>query len=388
MTVGDAVLAFATAFLVALAVTPLVGRVATRIGMVDQPRDRGLSDRPTPQLGGVALLAGVLVAAALWLHVTGEVRGILGGAAIIVAVGAIDDAVDLPAPWKLAGQALAALVPVLAGVEVHNFTLPFVHRVDLGSAAGPVTLIALVGLMNVVNFSDGIDGLAAGVCTISALTFAIIAFDLGQGTAAVLAALTAGASLGFLVHNFHPASVFMGDSGSNLLGLLLGSIAIQGTLKTNALIALVGPLVILTVPFLDAGFVVAKRIKYRRPIYLADSEHFHHRFARIGFSQRRTVLYLYAWTLALAGLALALRFIPYSDRAGHLRAGWAALMAVLGVVALAASVYLVYVLEILKFRRLRAWQLRRLDPETGEHEIDARVERELETGEFEAVNPP
>src|SRR5207248_4713164 len=140
MTVGDGVLAFATAFLVALAVTPLVGRVATRIGMVDQPRDRGLSDRPTPQLGGVALLAGVLVAAALWLHVTGEVRGIVGGAAIIVAVGAIDDAVDLPAPWKLAGQALAALVPVLAGVEVHNFTLPFVHRVDLGSAAAPRTL--------------------------------------------------------------------------------------------------------------------------------------------------------------------------------------------------------------------------------------------------------
>jgi UDP-GlcNAc:undecaprenyl-phosphate GlcNAc-1-phosphate transferase len=154
------------------------------------------------------------------------------------------------------------------------------------------------------------------------------------------------------------------------------------------LIALVGPLVILTVPFLDAGFVVAKRIKYRRPIYLADAEHFHHRLARIGFSQRRTVLYLYAWTLALAGLALALRFIPYSDRAGHLRAGWAALMGILGLLALAASVYLVYVLEILKFRRLRAWQLRRLEPETGEHEIDAQVERELETGEFEAVRPP
>jgi len=251
-----------------------------------------------------------------------------------------------------------------------------------------VTLLGLVGLMNVVNFSDGIDGLAAGVCTISAATFAIIAFDLGQNAAAVLAALTAGAALGFLFHNFHPASVFMGDSGSNLLGLMLGSIAVQGTLKTNALIALVGPLVILAVPFLDTGFVVAKRIKYRRPIYLADTEHFHHRFARIGFSQRRTVLYLYAWTLCLAGLALALRFIPYSDRSGHLHAGWSALMGAFAVIALAASVYLVYVLEILKFKRLRAWQLRRLDPETAEHDIDAAVERELETGEFQAVNPP
>jgi UDP-GlcNAc:undecaprenyl-phosphate/decaprenyl-phosphate GlcNAc-1-phosphate transferase len=388
MTVGDAVLAFATAFVVALAITPLVGRLATRIGMVDQPRDRGLSDRPTPQLGGVALLAGVLVAAALWLKITGETRGILAGAAIIVLIGAIDDAVDLSAPVKLLGQASAALVPVLAGVVVHDFTLPFVHRVDLGGAAEPVTLIGLVALMNVVNFSDGIDGLAAGVCTISALTFAIIAFDLDQGAAGVLAALTAGACVGFLIHNFHPASVFMGDSGSNLLGLLLGSIAVQGTLKTNALIALVGPLVILTVPFLDAGFVVAKRIKYRRPIYLADAEHFHHRFARIGFSQRRTVLYLYAWTLSLAGLALALRFVPYSSKGGHLNAGWAAVMVILALLALAGSVYLVYVLEILKFRRLRAWQLRRLEPETSEHEIEAAVERELETGEFQAVNPP
>src|SRR4051794_23060079 len=388
MTVGDAVLAFATAFVVALAITPLVGRLATRIGMVDQPRDRGLSDRPTPQLGGVALLAGVLIAAALWLKITGETRGILAGAAIIVLVGAIDDAVELSAPVKLLGQGTAALVPVLAGVVVHDFTLPFVHRVDLGGAAEPVTLLGLVGLMNVVNFSDGIDGLAAGVCTISALTFAVIAFDLGQNAAGVLAALTAGACLGFLIHNFHPASVFMGDSGSNLLGLLLGSIAVQGTLKTNALIALVGPLVILTVPFLDAGFVVAKRIKYRRPIYLADAEHFHHRLARIGFSQRRTVLYLYAWTLSLAGLALALRFVPYSTKGGHLNAGWAAVMVVLALLALAASVYLVYVLEILKFRRLRAWQLRRLEPETSEHEIEAAVERELETGEFQAVNPP
>jgi UDP-GlcNAc:undecaprenyl-phosphate GlcNAc-1-phosphate transferase len=388
MTVGDALLAFATAFVVSLALTPVVGRIATRYGLVDQPGERGLSDRATPQLGGVAILAAILGAAALWLKLNGEVRGILAGAAIIVVVGTLDDAFDLRAHWKLLGQAVAALVPVLSGVVVHDFTLPFLHHVDLGDAAEPVTLLGLVGLMNVVNFSDGIDGLAAGVCTITAVTFAIIAFDLGQGAAAVLAALTAGAALGFLVHNFHPASVFMGDSGSNLLGLMLGSIAVQGTLKTNALISLVGPLVILAVPFLDTGFVVAKRLKYRRPIHVADSEHFHHRLARIGFSQRRTVLYLYAWTFLLAGLAVALRFIPYSDRSGHLHAGWSALMIFLGLIALAASVYLVYVLEILKFKRLRGWQLRRVEPGTAEHEIDATVARELETGEFQAVEPP
>jgi UDP-GlcNAc:undecaprenyl-phosphate/decaprenyl-phosphate GlcNAc-1-phosphate transferase len=240
--------------------------------------------------------------------------------------------------------------------------------------------------MNIVNLSDGIDGLAAGVCTISALTFAIIAFDLQRDSAGVLAALVAGASLGFLIHNFHPASVLMGDSGANLLGFLLGCIAVQGTLKTNAVIALLFPLVILAVPFLDTGFVIAKRLKYRRPVYRADAWHFHHRMANIGFSQRRTVLYLYAWTLSLAGLALALRFIPYSDNSGALNPGWALLMAFLGLLVLAASVYLVFVLEILKLKRLRAWQARRLDPDTSEHDIREALERELETGEFAALS--
>ena len=146
-----------------------------------------------------------------------------------------------------------------------------------------------------------------------------------------------------------------------------------------------GPLVVLAVPFLDTGFVVAKRIKYWRPIYRGDSNHFHHRFHRIGFSQRRTVLYLYAWTLIMAGDAVALRFIPYSERSGDLNPGWAALMAALLLVGVAASLYLISMLEILKFRRLRAWQLARADPETEEHQIDAQVERELETGEFRSL---
>jgi UDP-GlcNAc:undecaprenyl-phosphate GlcNAc-1-phosphate transferase len=178
----------------------------------------------------------------------------------------------------------------------------------------------------------------------------------------------------------------MGDCGSNLLGLLLGAVIVEGTLKTNALIALIGPLVVLAVPFLDTGFVIAKRLKYRRPVYRADSNHFHHRFHRIGFSQRRTVLYLYAWTLTMAGLAVALRFIPYSERSGHLRTGWAILMGALLLLGMATSVYLVYVLEIVKLRRVRSWQLRRADPDTSEHEIDAAVAQELETGDFPAVS--
>lgn len=384
----DALYAFAVAAVASAVLTPLVGRVAVRLGAVDQPRERGLSDRPTPLLGGVAMLAGVLGAAALFMPGHDETRAILAGAAVITVVGALDDVVELHPALKLAGQALAALIPVRAGVTVENITLPFAGAIDFGGAGEWLTLVGLVAVMNVVNFSDGIDGLAAGVCLISALTFSVIAFDLERDSAGVLAALTAGAALGFLVHNFHPASIFMGDSGSNLLGLLLGCIAVQGALKTNALIALVGPLVILAVPFLDSTFVVLRRLKYRRKPWEPDAEHFHHRFSRIGFSQRRTVLYLYGWTVTLAGLALALRFVPYSDDAGHFDAAWTAVMAVLGTLAVAASLYLVYVLEIFKFRRLRERQLRAQDPATAEHEIDARVERELETGEFQAVQEP
>jgi UDP-GlcNAc:undecaprenyl-phosphate/decaprenyl-phosphate GlcNAc-1-phosphate transferase len=380
----DALLGFLVALAVAALLTPPVARLARRIGAVDAVKDRGLAREATPLLGGLAIFGAVLAAALLFVPMSSTAKGILGGAALITAVGAVDDWRELGAGAKLAGQVAAALVLVLSGVTMDVVTVPFLGRVEFHEAGDVLTLIGLVGVMNVVNFSDGIDGLAAGVCAISAAAFAVIAFDLGKDSAGVLAAITAGAALGFLVHNFHPASVFMGDCGSNLLGLLLGGVIVEGSLKTNALIALIVPLVVLAVPFLDTGFVVAKRIKYGRPVYQADSNHFHHRFHRIGFSQRRTVLYLYAWTVTMAGLAVALRFIPYSDH-GDLDLGWSLVMGACFVVALAASVYLVLVLEILKLRRLRGWQLRHADPDTSEHEIDAHVERELETGEFRAL---
>jgi UDP-GlcNAc:undecaprenyl-phosphate GlcNAc-1-phosphate transferase len=381
----DALYACAVAFAAAAVLTPLVARLARRVGAVDELKERGLAREATPLLGGLAIFAGALLAALLFMPEGERTRGILVAAALVTAMGAIDDVRDLPPGVKLAAQVAAALVLVNAEVVVRNITFPFLGAIEFGDLGGPLTVLGLVAVMNVVNFSDGVDGLAAGVCAISAVAFAIIAFDLGRDLAGVLAAITAGAALGFLVFNFHPASVFMGDCGSNLLGLLLGAVIVEGSLKTNALVALVVPLVVLAVPFLDTGFVVAKRIKYRRPVYRGDSNHFHHRFHRIGFSQRRTVLYLYAWTVTMAGLAVALRFIPYSDDRGNLDPGWTAAMAACFVVALAASAYLVYVLEILKLRRLRAWQLRRTDPATTENEIDEEVERELETGEFTAL---
>ena len=389
----EALGAFLVAALVAFVTTPPVTRLARRLGVLHHPRDRDLHDRPVPGLGGLAILAAVVVAALVFLPWNGETRGIVGGALAIAFVGAVDDwrPNGLHPAVKLAGQFAAAAIPVSAGVYVDHLTLPFFEPIGLSDTVGrALTLVGIVTVMNVVNFTDGADGLAAGVCTIAAATFAIIALSLGRDEAGVLAALTAGASVGFLWHNFHPASIFMGDAGSNLLGLLLACVAIQGVLKTAAVVALFFPLLILAVPALDATFVVAKRIKYGRPVYSADRWHFHHRFADIGFSQRRTVLYLYGWTLTLAALALAMRFVPYSDDNGTLNPGWALVIAGFGLVALAASVYLVVVLEILKFRRFREREIQR-QVETGEmpalsaDEIEREVDREVETGEFEAV---
>ena len=359
-----------------------------RIGAIDLPKERGLHDEPTPSLGGLAILAGVLAGAA-FLPWNTETKGILAGAAAIALIGALDDVKDggLSAVVKLLGQFAAAAILVSADVRVENVTLPFVDPIQLGDWGIPLTLVGMVAVMNVVNFTDGVDGLAAGVCTIAAATFAVIALSLDRDAAGVLAAAVAGAAVGFLWHNFHPASIFMGDSGSNLLGLLLAAIAIQGVLKTAAVVALFFPLMILAVPAFDATFVVAKRIKYGRPIYSADRWHLHHRFDNIGFSARRTVIYLYAWTLSLAALALALRFVPYSDDNGHLNAGWTAVLLSFGLVALAASVYLVYVLEILKFRRFRERQLRK-QAAMSDEEIEEEIVREVETGEFQAVEPP
>lgn len=399
LTELDVLYAFLVAAAVTAALTPLTMRLARAVGAIDRPRERGLSDRPIPLLGGLAIFGGALVAGLIWLPMSGpegrQWHGILVAATVITAVGALDDRFDLPFYVKLAGQVTAALIAVRAGVVVHLITLPFVGELHFPNAGAAITTVGLVALMNVVNFSDGVDGLAAGVCAIIALALAAIAIDLyHQGhlhsaAPAVFAGLTAGAAVGFLVHNFPPASSFMGDCGSNLLGLLMGCLTVQAAVKTQVVISFVLPLILLTVPFLDTTFVVLKRLKYRRPIYESDSEHFHHRMARIGFSPRRTIAYLYAWTLMLAGLALALRFVPYSDHHGHLHAGWAAVMALLGLLVLAASVYLVYVLEIVKFRRLDSFGrvvARRGEQRLGQRQVDQQgVEAEQERGRAQAA---
>ena len=219
-------------------------------------------------------------------------------------------------------------------------------------------MLWIVALMNSFNFIDGMDGLAAGIGAITASTFAILALSLNRGGAAVLAAALAGACLGFLRHNFHPARVFMGDAGSLTLGYLLAVIAIQGVLKTAAAVALLFPMLVLLVPIFDTSFVLLHRIKYGRRPWSADANHLHHRFVRVGFGQRRAALALYAWCGLLAGCALALRFLPWHT---HNQVHWGAtiVLGLLGLAVLVATVWIVIVLEVVKQRHLQLFGLAR-----------------------------
>jgi UDP-GlcNAc:undecaprenyl-phosphate GlcNAc-1-phosphate transferase len=347
------------ALVIVLALTPAVGRAARHLRLVDRPGEAERARREIPRLGGLALFFGVFVPSLAFLPLGGELRGVLIGAGVATIVGAIDDFRGLSWWQKLGGQVLAASIPAGFGVWVQRFTFPILGVHQVPSWIGvPLTVLGIVAVMNMVNFLDGLDGLAAGVCAISGATFSIIELSLGRIGAAVLAAIVCGACLGFLRHNFYPARIFMGDSGALLLGFTLAAISVQGLLKTAALATLLLPLLVLAVPVLDTSFVVAKRLRSGQPIYQADARHLHHRFMRIGFSQRRAVVYLWAWCATLAIAALASHFAP-----PHHRGDWnltnLAIDLVAGLLAVAFSLYVVYVLELVKLTSPRA---RRRDP--------------------------
>jgi UDP-GlcNAc:undecaprenyl-phosphate GlcNAc-1-phosphate transferase len=360
----DVLWGFAVALAMALVLTPAIGRAARYLGVVDLPGERRrLHRRPVPLLGGLGIFLALFVPALAFLPLDGSYRGILIGAALATVVGVVDDTRGLPWWAKLAGQFGAAAVPVSLGVALDRFTFPFLGIQELPTwLSYSVSILWIVALMNMVNFVDGMDGLAAGICGISGATFAVIALSLDKPDAAVLSAIVAGACFGFLRHNFYPARIFMGDSGAMLLGFTLATVSIQGLLKTAATVGLLFPLIALAVPILDTSFVVAKRLKYGQPVYRADAWHLHHRFANIGFSQRRAVLYLWAWCSILAGAALATRFVPFRAH-GHWNLWPTVLVAGIGLVAVAASVYIVVLLEILKLRRVREWGIWRREAE-------------------------
>jgi UDP-GlcNAc:undecaprenyl-phosphate GlcNAc-1-phosphate transferase len=343
------------ALLIVLVLTPAVGGMARRLGVVDPAERRRLNLLPVPRLGGLALFLGILVPALAFLPIGREMRGLLLGAAVATTVGAVDDFRGLTWWQKLGGQLAAASIPPAFGIWIDRFTFPLVTHpyAELPAWVGvPATVVWIVALMNMVNFLDGMDGLAAGVCAIAGATFAVIALSLGKPEAAILSAVVAGACFGFLRHNFYPARIFMGDSGALLLGFVLATVAIQGLLKTAATVALFFPLFVLAVPILDTGFVIARRLKHREKLYVADQAHLHFRFLRRGFSQRRATLTMYAWCLTLAASALATRFIPF--RAHGDWDLWPTVAAgAIGLVALLFSVWVVYLLELVKLASLR-----------------------------------
>ena len=353
----------ALALVVVILLTPAVGGMARLLGVVDRPEGRRINRRAVPRLGGLALFLGIFVPSLAFLPLGRETRGLLLGAAVAVTVGAIDDFRGLAWWEKLAGQLGAAAIPVGFGIWVDRFTFPFLGIHSLPAWVGmPLTVIWIVAIMNMVNFLDGMDGLAAGVAAIAGGTFCVIALSLGKPDPAILSAIVFGAALGFLRHNFYPARIFMGDSGALLLGFVLAAVSVQGLLKTAAVAALFFPLLVLAVPILDTSFVVARRLKHGLPVYAADRQHLHHRFVNIGFTQRRAAAYIYVWVAMLAAAALATRFLHFRQH-GRWHAWPTAGAAAIGLAALAASIYIVYLLEIVKLANPR---IRRREAEQQE----------------------
>ena len=380
---GDAVVGFVAAAVLVLVLTPLIARLAPLIGGLDDKADRPRVHRGAiPRIGGLAIVAAILVPTAVLIDLDGPYLGIFAGTLLVAALGLLDDVRGVSPTVKLVGVTLVALIPVIGyDVTFARVTLPGVGDFDLGWTAYPLTVVWIAFLANLVNLIDGMDSLAAGIVAIAAGSFAILSASFGRVDAAVLSAVVCGATLGFLYHNYHPAKIFMGDSGALALGFLLATLAVDGVLKTAAAITLVAPLLVLAVPILDTSFVVLKRLKYRRPPWRADHNHFYHRFMRIGFSQRRTAGYLHLWALMMAAYALLARFVPPRPK-GDWDLERSLLLAGVGLFVIAASVWMVYTLEILKARHLQALGLRRagIDAEVVEVEEEEAVERALEAG--------
>jgi UDP-GlcNAc:undecaprenyl-phosphate GlcNAc-1-phosphate transferase len=372
---SQALVGFIIAAGLVLVLTPVVGRLAPLIGGLDDKSDRPRVHKGAiPRIGGLAIVAGILIPTAILIDLDGPYLGIFIGTLLVAALGLYDDLRHVTPTHKLLGVMVIALIPVVGfGVTFDRLTIPFVSDFDIGWVAYPLSVVWIALLANLVNLIDGMDSLAAGIVAIAAGAFAILSASFGRADAAVLSAIVCGATLAFLFHNYHPAKIFMGDSGALALGFLLATLSLDGVLKTAAAITLVAPLLVLAVPILDTSFVVLKRLKYRRPPWRADQNHFYHRFMRIGFSQRRTAAYLHLWALAMAGYALLARFVPPRPR-GDWDLQNSLLLGGVGLLVIGGSIWMVYSLEILKTRHFEAVGLRR----SGQDEIADDLEGEPE----------
>ena len=293
---------------------PLVRRRAIAAGYYDAPGERKIHKYPIPRLGGIAIWLGFMLALGLislfmWHRELGSaLPGVLAGGALVFILGLLDDLFNLSPYLKLVIQFVAALTAFGLGVQINNLDLPGAQLLVLNALSLPVTVIWLVALMNAMNFIDGIDGLAAGVTTLSALTLTVVAMFTHQPSSALLASLLAGASLGFLVYNFHPAKIFMGDSGALFCGFVLACIAVTGVLKTKVVVMLL-PMFVLSVPILDITYSVFRRLLRRQNPFLPDADHIHHQLLKAGVGQIKTVTYLYS--LCVIGGLVAVWYVNY-----------------------------------------------------------------------------
>lgn len=325
---------FILAGIISFVSTPLIRKLAFKIGAVDIPKDnRRVHKKPMPLIGGLAIAIGVFIGMLIFTPIdTTTIYIVLGGTVILIA-GIIDDIRELSPRYKMLFQLLAGIILIIGGVKVDFITNPFAQGsgiIYLNWLSIPITLFWVVGITNTLNFIDGLDGLSAGVAMISSLSLMIVAARFGQSTVVILAALVAGACLGFLPFNFNPAKIFMGDTGAMFLGFMLAAISIEGVMKSVATIAVIAPIIILGVPIFDTTFAIFRRLLNGQSVSTADKGHLHHRLLNRGFSQKKAVLILYAMS-ALFGIFAVLISRADSKQAIYLAGAMLVITAVFAV---------------------------------------------------------
>lgn len=318
---------FIIALILALIMTPLVKKFAFKVGAIDKPNHRKVHTRIMPRLGGLAIYIAFVAAFFLLSPFIPEgllrprdvnmIHALLAGGTIIIIIGALDDRFELSAKVKLLGQIIAACV-VVFGFDVHIdlVNIPFGETMQpIAEWIGiPLTIIWIVGVSNAINLIDGLDGLAAGVSGIAIATIAVMASLMGFQPVILLSTLLLGGIIGFLVFNFHPAKIFMGDSGSLFLGFSLATLSMLG-FKQVAIVSFVTPLLIIGVPLSDTFFAIVRRWVNKRPIFAPDRGHLHHRLRDLGFSHRRTVLIIWGVSAIFGVLAIIQSAVVQSSAA-------------------------------------------------------------------------
>ncbi len=319
-----AILSLILAFGVALTVTPWVRKRAFAWGAVDYPNQRKVHSGVMPRLGGLAVYLAFVPAVLLARPLNNGTQGLLLGITLVTLLGIIDDTRGLSPLLKLAGQIAAALAVIPFGIKVQFITSPFNadHILYFGVLSVPVTVFWLVAVTNAINLVDGLDGLAAGISGIAALTMAAVAWTqfnvhgLQEQSGAILLPLILAASiLGFLKHNYHPATIFLGDSGSMMLGFCLGAISVMGLTKSATAISVILPLVILGIPLLDTTFAILRRYHKHRPIFQPDREHLHHQLMALGLTHAQAVLVIYCVSLVMGISAVVLNLVSTDQAA-------------------------------------------------------------------------